>query len=500
MWTVVGVAATDDAEGTALKSAREQLEIINAYRELGSYRAAAELCGTTHKTVRRVVERHEGGGRPERPRRPRNTDLVAELVAERIERSQGRISAKRLLVAARAAGYEGSDRSFRRAVAEAKEAYRKRRRRFRPWLPAVGGHLVIDWAEERPFSLFCAVLPWSRWRFVRFACDRRRETVLGLLAECFELAGGVPAVVLSDRMAALRATTVANVVVPHADYVRFALRYGFRPDFCEAHDPQSKGVVEHLVGYAQADLLVPAGSFATVADANRAAIAWCAEINGRRHAEICAVPAERLVQERHALRPLPSLRPPLRQGEPRKVDRLSCVRFGSARYSVPQQLVGRQVEVHAVAGEVVIYQEGREAARHPLVAPGEVSLQDAHYGGPARPPARPVRPRSAAERAFLGLGPVAEQYLRAAAAAGTPRLASELAAIVALEHAYGRDTLVAALERALLFRCFKATDVRAILEAGQQLPLPRPAGPPLTLPLPQVEQRPLSAYALETVQ
>jgi hypothetical protein len=96
------------------------LEIINAYRELGSYRAAAELCGTTHKTVRRIVERQQGAARPERPRRARNSDVVAALIVERVERTQARISAKRLLPAARAAGYEGSDRSFRRAVAEAK--------------------------------------------------------------------------------------------------------------------------------------------------------------------------------------------------------------------------------------------------------------------------------------------------------------------------------------------------------------------------------------------
>ena len=25
--------------------------------------------------------------------------------------------------------------------------------------------------------------------------------------------------------------------------------YGFRPDFCEAADPESKGIVENLVGY-----------------------------------------------------------------------------------------------------------------------------------------------------------------------------------------------------------------------------------------------------------
>ncbi len=40
-----------------MKSARHQLDILSAYRDLGSYRAAAGLCGTTPKTVRRVVER-----------------------------------------------------------------------------------------------------------------------------------------------------------------------------------------------------------------------------------------------------------------------------------------------------------------------------------------------------------------------------------------------------------------------------------------------------------
>jgi Homeodomain-like domain len=48
--------------GAALvKSGREQLDIVNAYAELGSYRATAELCGTTHKTVRRIIERHRQG-------------------------------------------------------------------------------------------------------------------------------------------------------------------------------------------------------------------------------------------------------------------------------------------------------------------------------------------------------------------------------------------------------------------------------------------------------
>ena len=48
-----------------------------------------------------------------------------------------------------------------------------------------------------------------------------------------------------------------SVVVPSPDYVRFATHYRFRPDFCHAADPESKGIVENLVGYAKDDLLVP---------------------------------------------------------------------------------------------------------------------------------------------------------------------------------------------------------------------------------------------------
>jgi hypothetical protein len=81
------------------------MDVLAAYRDVGSYRGAAAVCGTTHKTVRRIVERHEAGGAaPERKDRGHNYDEVAQLVAERVRKTHGRISAKRLLPAARAAG------------------------------------------------------------------------------------------------------------------------------------------------------------------------------------------------------------------------------------------------------------------------------------------------------------------------------------------------------------------------------------------------------------
>ena len=165
------------------------MHIIEKYRELGSYRAAARACGVDHKTVKAVVERAARGETEvtrARVVREHNYDAVADMVRRKVESTQGRISAKRLLPIARAEGYEASDRNFRRLVAEAKSDYRRHGRIFRPWRPAPGEFLAIDYGTWGPWQIFCGVLVWSRVRFVRVATDQTQPTTLLLLAECFE--------------------------------------------------------------------------------------------------------------------------------------------------------------------------------------------------------------------------------------------------------------------------------------------------------------------------
>ncbi|HWE56756.1 MAG TPA: IS21 family transposase, partial [Acidimicrobiales bacterium] len=109
--------------------------------------------------------------------------------------------------------------------------------------------------------------------------------------------------------------------------------YRFRPDFCNGADPESKGIVENLVGYAKSDLMIPAeADVEHLHEANTQARAWCVEVNTGEHSEISAIPAQRLVTEAGLLAALPSLRPRIGRVTVRKVDRLSCVRIGSARY------------------------------------------------------------------------------------------------------------------------------------------------------------------------
>jgi hypothetical protein len=119
------------------------MDIIAAYREAGTYRGAAEITGTTHKTVRRVIARREAGGAvPARAPRGHNYDEVADLVAERLGKTSGRISAKRLLPAARPRGMRGRTgtsggwsrrRSRPGAASIAGAAVRRRGRRVSTW-------------------------------------------------------------------------------------------------------------------------------------------------------------------------------------------------------------------------------------------------------------------------------------------------------------------------------------------------------------------------------
>jgi hypothetical protein len=190
----------------------------------------------------------------------------------------------------------------------------------------------------------------------------------------------------------------------------------------------------------------------------------------------------------------------MRLGVARKVDKLATVRIGSARYSVPHTLRGQHVDVTTVDDQIQVWHQGQLVATHRLVPPGGTSIMDEHYDTPARKPRRAVRPRSAAEKAFLALGEDAEAFLRAAAAAGTTRLPAHIAAIAAFRDCHGADAVAAALRRAVEFRRFTADDVRAILAAGPAAPSPTPPGAPLPGQLPTVPTRGLDAYRTDTLR
>ena len=124
-----------------MKSREEIMNMLEAFDLTGSLRDAGELAGVSHHTVARyVAERDAGELASDGPRRrERIIDPWLPEIEEWVERSHAKIRADRAFDKLKALGFAGSDRTVRRAVAEAKANHRRGRRRvYRPWIPEPG--------------------------------------------------------------------------------------------------------------------------------------------------------------------------------------------------------------------------------------------------------------------------------------------------------------------------------------------------------------------------
>ena len=102
-------------------SEEKMMEILEAYDLTGSFRATAALCGVDHHTVRRyVATRAAGLDRLRCVERPKVCDPYLAKIDEWVERSGGKVRADVVHRKLCAMGYEASERTTRRVVAELK--------------------------------------------------------------------------------------------------------------------------------------------------------------------------------------------------------------------------------------------------------------------------------------------------------------------------------------------------------------------------------------------
>jgi transposase len=466
------------------KSDREIMEILEAYDLTGCAHSAAQLAGCDEKTVTRYVAARDAGRDPlVAVERDSIIDAWREKIEEWVDRSEARIRADVVHERIVAMGFDGSERTTRRAVAEAKAAWRAgRRRTYRPWIVEPGMWLQFDWGTGPairgvPTLLFCAWLAWSRFRIVIPTWDRTLGTVLCCVDSSFRILGGAaPAYVLTDNEKTVTMDRVAGVPIRHPELVAAGRYYGVTVRTCEPFDPESKGGSEHTVKIARADL-VPTqvnllGDYGSFGELEDACDAFCERVNARVHRETGRRPVDLLAEERARLHVIPDEPYAAALGETRLVNDDQTIRFGSVRYSTPPGHVGGQVWCRVHGEQLVITARTdrglREIARHRLSTPGNPRILDEHYPGhPAgedgpRPP-RP-RPTTAAERAFLALGEGAHAWLVEAGAHGAQRVRSKMTQAVELAALMGEDLVDRALGVAAAAGRFDDSDLTAIVQ------------------------------------
>jgi len=439
------------------------MEILEAYDATLCAWSAAKLAGVDAKTVARYVEVRDAGGDPCDPtRRPRLIDPFMVNVEQLVDNSRCEIRADVVHERLVAMGFTGDERSTRRAVAELKQAWRDgHRRKYRPWVPEPGMWLQFDWGEgprigSRRTSLFCAWLAWSRFRVILATWDRTMGTLVSCLDATLRQVGGAPTYLLTDNEKTVTIEHVAGVPVRHPEMVAVGRHYGCVLHTCVPYDPESKGGAESTVKVAKRDLVPTSANlleqYGSFADLVTACAAVTESLNGRVHRETGRAPVDMVVEERPRLHVLPVQAHTAALGEPRAVGDDQTVRWGSVRYSTPDGHQGKQVWCRIVGEELVITASNSaglgEICRHPLSTPGRPQISDTHYphhpggNGPRTPK---LKARTAAEIAFLGLGPGAHKWLVEAAATGVQRIRSKMAAAVELAAMVGVEQIDAAL-------------------------------------------------------
>jgi Mu transposase-like protein len=463
-----------------VKSAEEIMEILEAFDLTGSYRDAAELAGCDHHTVARYVAAREAGTLTADPStRLMVVDPYRAKLEEWVERSRGKLRADVAHDKLVALGYQGSERTTRRAVAAAKWAWRAGRRRvYRPWVPEPGMWLQWDYGAGpmvggRATLLFCAWLAWSRFRVVLPIWDKALPSVVACLDTALRRFGGAPTYGLTDNEKTVTVEHVAGVAVRNPDMVAAARHYGLTIATCLPADPEAKGGSEATVRIAKADL-VPTeanllGDYPSFGTLERACDTFCQEVNARPHRVTRRPPAELLAEERTRLHPLPAAPFTLAFGQTRTVGSTTpMVDFQTGQYSVPHRLRGEVVWVREHGEEIVVVHVEPagpvEVARHARTTPGSPRLDDAHFPPqPAGPLARTPRAHSSAEIEFLAIGDGAAVWLTEAGAVGASRVRAKMAEAVALAKLHGASPVSWALGHAAVHGRFGEGDLARVL-------------------------------------
>jgi transposase len=347
----------------------------------------AQETGHCRETVNNVIE-----ALPRKPyhlSRPRRSTVfkpfqarVEELLAQNdLLPPKQRYTAHKIFERLRAEGYQGCESRVRQQVAEWRREHQHAREVFLPLEFEPGQDAQCDWGtatvilsgQRQVAHLFVMRLCYSRRTFVMAFPTEKQESFFYGHVQAFEHFGGVPHRISYDNLAtavklAFDQEQEGKKRRQRQEQSAFqALRshYLFTSHFCTPGQGHEKGQVEHEVGFARRNFLVPLPEVASFEDLNDHLRRACLEDDGRRMRGRSLTIGHAWEQERAFLRPLPPFPFECCQMTSARLTPYSQVVFETNRYSVPVQYARREVTIKAYPFQVELFDRTKLLARHP---------------------------------------------------------------------------------------------------------------------------------------
>src|SRR5215212_7594421 len=170
---------------------------------------------------------------------------------------------------------------------------------FDVWQPRE--EIPVGHGQTRQGWVVVACLGYSRAGAGVLIFSKETEDLLAGIAGCIERFGALPRELVWDRQAGIH----GHAGRPSEAFAAFCGQLKVAWRFCEPADPQAKGAVERLQGYAETNF-EPGRRFANELDFQEQLDAWFVRVNARTHKTLRARPVDRLAEEHRVMAPLPA--------------------------------------------------------------------------------------------------------------------------------------------------------------------------------------------------
>jgi hypothetical protein len=295
------------------------------------------------------------------------------------------------------------------------------------------------------------VLGYSRKLFIQYYPAFSRFEARVFLDKAFQFMDGACPRCIIDNTSVL----VAHGSGPEAEIAPEMERFGqiFGVQFIPhaIGDADRKAKMERNFFYVERNFL-PGRTFTDWHDLNEQARRWCMEIaNQKVKRSLGMSPEATYLMEKPHLNPLPPYLPPVYQTLYRTGDVAGYVQVDTNRYSVPQRLIGKEVEVHKLWDRVEVFFKNQKVADHPrLIDKRETRITTKGHHPPLNRERAHEGPCTE-EKTLLGQSEGLDQYVEQLKRRSSGRGVRQMRRLLNLKRSYPPEAFEKAVVQALQY-------------------------------------------------
>lgn len=307
------------------------------------------------------------------------------------------------------------------------------------------------------------VLANSRLLFIQYYPRFTRFEAKIFLSAALDYLDAVPRICVIDNTSVLVAAGSGAQAIIAPEMEAFGAIYGMRFVAHEIGHANRSALVERNFHYIENNFL-PGQDFMGWQALNAAARHWCDHVaNNKIKRALGMTPRQAYQSERAFLKPLPAVRPPIYQAASRTVDMYGYIAVDTNRYSVPERLCGKLVEVQKGLYDIRVFYNYRMVAAHERLI-DQRNAKSTTAGHHQQPLARKTAQRDAPlMRQLLGHSQDLDAYVATIGKRYRSQSTRRLQRLLAIKHDYPRPAFDRAIARALHFGVYDLDRLEKII-------------------------------------